>query len=496
VPFERSSGILLHPTSLPSAGGIGNFGPEAFAFIEFLAAAKQKLWQVLPLGPTGAGNSPYSSTSAFAGNPLLISLELLAEKGLLDRNRLAALAAPGNRVDYPQVRATKFPLLCEAAKAFLQNAAAEDRSSFVRFLDDNRSWLDDFALFNVLRRLFGEKQWTAWPQALVRREPAALEEIKQEAADEIAVERVIQFFFFEQWGALHRACRERGIKIVGDVAIFVSHDSADVWTHPELYYLLPNGEPEFVAGVPPDAFAKTGQRWGNPLYRWDALRARGYSWWIDRMRAALRSCDIIRLDHFRGFEAYWEIPASQPTAVHGRWAPGPGDDLFHALRQALGELPFIVEDLGFITPQVHEMRDRLGFPGMKVMQFGFSDPGAHMYLPHRFHPNVVVYTGTHDNDTTRGWWQHVATPVEQENVNVYLGNSDSDIAWSFIRSASSSVANLCIFPLQDVLGLGSEARMNVPSHPDGNWEWRYVPGQLTAQAAEKLAALAVVTDRV
>jgi 4-alpha-glucanotransferase len=495
MPFERSSGILLHPTSLPSRGGIGDFGPAAFEFINFLAAAKQKLWQVLPLGPTGAGNSPYSSTSAFAGNPLLVSLELLAEKGLLPRERLSSLAAPNSRVDYQQVRSTKIPLLREAGKNFLSNAGQEDRGRFARFSDENRSWLDDFALFNVMRQRHGEKQWTAWAPELVRRDRAAMEEFDHEAADEIAIERVVQFFFFEQWGALHKACRERGIRIVGDVAIFVSHDSADVWTHSEIFYLLSNGEPEFVAGVPPDAFAKTGQRWGNPLYRWDVLKSRGYAWWIERMRAALRECDIIRLDHFRGFEAYWEIPASEATAVKGRWAPGPGDDFFHALRNALGELPFIVEDLGFITPPVHELRDRLRLPGMKVMQFGFSDPGAHMYLPHRFHPNVVVYTGTHDNDTTRGWWQHIATPAERAAVQSYLGNVDGDIAWAFLRAASASVADLCIFPLQDVLGLGSEARMNIPSHPDGNWEWRYTPGQLTAQAAERLAALTSVSDR-
>ena len=497
MPFPRSSGILLHPTSLPSRGGIGDFGPAAYEFLDFLVASGQSLWQVLPLGPTGIGNSPYSATSAFAGNPLCISLERLADETWISQDRLRSLPGPTKYVDYPAVQRLKMPLLREAAGNFLQHAGAQQRGAFERFCAEHRAWLEDFVLFDVLRQRFKDVAWNTWPAELVRRDPAALEKVRRDAARELEIERVIQFVFFKQWAELHAACRQRGIRVVGDVAIFVSYDSAEVWRHPEIFHLRPDGSPEFVAGVPPDAFSKTGQRWGNPLYRWPALKARGYDWWIERMRMALRLCDILRLDHFRGFEQYWEIPGAEPTAVNGRWVHGPGDDLFIALRNALGELPLVAEDLGHITPEVHALRDRFAIPGMRVMQFGFGDEGAQMYLPHRFHPNVVVYTGTHDNDTTLGWWRNHASEHERSAASAYFAPlGEAEVNWAFIRAAIASVAVLCVIPLQDVLGLGSEARMNTPSHPDGNWRWRYLPQQLNSSVAGRLAELSAGAGRI
>jgi 4-alpha-glucanotransferase len=388
------------------------------------------------------------------------------------------------------------PLLREAARNFLAQAGTEQRTAFQRFRDENSYWLDGFVLFDVLRQRYKEATWSSWAPEFIRREAAALDRVRAEAASELDGERVIQFFFFEQWSALRAACHSKGIAVVGDIAIFVSYDSADVWTHPDIFYLRADAQPEFVAGVPPDAFSKTGQRWGNPLYRWQVLKQRGYDWWVERIRGTLRTCDIIRLDHFRGFEKYWEIPAAHPTAERGRWMPGPGDDLFSALRHHLGELPFIAEDLGFITPEVHALRERQRIPGMRVLQFGFSDPGAHMYLPHRYDSNSVVYTGTHDNDTTLGWWRNGTSDVERAAATAYLAcASESDMPWALIRAAETSVADIAIIPLQDSLGLGSEARMNIPSHADGNWRWRLLPDQLTPALAQRLAELAVVSDR-
>ncbi|HTK94639.1 MAG TPA: 4-alpha-glucanotransferase [Terriglobales bacterium] len=495
MPFERASGILLHPTSLPSRGGIGDLGPEAYRFADFLTAARQGLWQVLPLAPCGIGNSPYSGTSAFAGNPLMVSLERLAARGWIARERVATLPDRDGNVDYAQVHAAKLPLLREAAANFVHGAGDGARSRFARFQEENAWWLEDFALFDVLRTRNDFRTWREWPRELARREPAALDRARHDFADDIAVAKAIQFAFFEQWAALRAYCRERGIKIVGDVAIFVSYDSADVWTHPELFFLNGDLEPTVVAGVPPDAFSRTGQRWGNPLYRWDALRDTGYDWWVRRLRWSLQTCDIIRLDHFRGFQAYWEIPASEATAVKGRWVPGPCDDLFQKLREQLGDLPFIAEDLGFITPEVHQLRERLRIPGMRVMEFGFGDPGAHIYLPHRFESNTVVYTGTHDNATIRDWWEHYATPAERDAVKSYLGEDPDGVNWAFIRAAAGSVADLCLIPLGDVLGLGAEGRMNVPSRADGNWAWRFQQKDLATELAAKLATLAVTSDR-
>ena len=398
-------------------------------------------------------------------------------------------------MNYDNVYTCKIPLLQEAARNFLREAYGESRTRYDRFCKENAWWLDDFALFNLLRERHNRKSWQSWPRELARREPGALEKVRQEHNDAFEVERAIQFAFFEQWRALHSYCRQRQINVVGDIAIFVNLDSADVWEHRELFQLSDNLEPICVAGVPPDFFSKTGQRWGNPLYRWDVLKSRGYDWWIERMRWALNVCDIIRLDHFRGFEAYWEIPGREPTAVNGRWVKGPDKDLFHALRNSLGDLPFIAEDLGTITPEVERLRDGLGLPGMRILQFGFSDRGAHIYLPHRFEKNTVVYTGTHDNDTTVGWWNNVATEAEKSAAQTYLRPGREGIAWAFIRAALTSVADLCVIPLQDVLALESDARMNIPSKSDGNWTWRFQAAALKPEIAQQLAELTQLADR-
>jgi 4-alpha-glucanotransferase len=496
MPFARASGILLHPTSLPARGGIGDFGPAAYAFADFLAAAKQGVWQVLPLGPLGFGNSPYSSTSAFAGNPLLISLERLADRGWIERAEIKALPSGAEGVDYSAVFRRKLPLLFEAARNFLGSAPVEARTRFDNFRRENRWWLDDFALFDALRARFKLERWNGWPREFCHREAAALETARAEMADELDVRSVVQFFFYEQWQALRAYCAERSIRVAGDIAIFVNFDSADVWTHPDLFRLNAELDPEVVAGVPPDFFSKDGQRWGHPLYRWDVMKERGYAWWIDRLRWATHCFDYIRLDHFRGFCQFWEIPADEPTAIHGRWVDGPRDDLFTAVRAALGGLPFFAEDLGYITPDVHALRDRLKIPGMAVLQFGFGDAGAHVHLPHTFKSEKVVYTGTHDNDTLCGWWASGATDEERALAQTYVGRSDDGIHWAMIRAASNSVAELCIVPLQDALGLGSDARMNVPSLEDGNWHWRFDSALLRADVAKKLAAIAEVSDRL
>jgi 4-alpha-glucanotransferase len=495
MQFPRSTGILLHPTSLPSRGGVGDFGPAAYDFVDFLAAARQGLWQVLPLGPLGEGNSPYSSTSAFAGNPLLISLERLADRGWIDRDSLSGLPAVDGPVEYDEVRSAKLPLLFAAADRFLERASRAHHDRFARFCAENSWWLEDFVLFDALRDLHQEETWNQWPRELATRNPEALVKVRRELAPDLARGQVLQFFFLEQWHALRRHCALRRVRVVGDIAIFVNYDSADVWTNPHLFRLDEKLNPEAVSGVPPDAFSETGQRWGTPLYRWDVMRSRGYDWWIQRLRWAVHTCDYIRLDHFRGFDQFWEIPAHEATAIHGRWVDGPKDDFFYRLREALGGLPFFAEDLGYITPEVHALRDRLQIPGMAVLQFGFSNPGAHIYLPHRLSSDRVVYTGTHDNDTTVGWWGR-CSDYERQCAECYLGNSHQDIHWAFIRAAQASVARLCVVPLQDVLGLGSEARMNIPSQPTGNWRWRFSPDAPTPELALRLARLAEVTDRL
>jgi 4-alpha-glucanotransferase len=365
-----------------------------------------------------------------------------------------------------------------------------------RFCKDNTWWLEDFVLYDALRDRYHKQSWNTWPKELARREPGSLQTARTELASEMAVGRVIQFFFYEQWRALRRYCAQKSIRVVGDIAIFVDYDSADVWANRELFRLKDDLSPEFVSGVPPDAFSATGQRWGNPLYDWNAMRAEGYQWWVRRLRWATQTCDFIRLDHFRGFSQFWEIPASEPTAIHGRWVDGPKDELFNKLREELGGLPFFAEDLGYITPDVIELRERLHIPGIAVLQFGFGDPGAHMYLPHRLTSDRVVYTGTHDNDTTLGWWKSSATDYERRAANAYVGNCGDGINWAFIRAIQTSVASFSVAPLQDVLGLGSEARLNTPSVKSGNYLWRYQPGSLKPEFAQRLASLAEVADRL
>ena len=493
--FERAAGILLHPTSLPSRGGVGDFGPAAYRFVDFLASARLGVWQVLPLGPLGYGNSPYSATSAFAGNPLLISLERLAERGWIDSQKLDDLAAGSGPVEYDQVFAKKMPMLFEAGRKFLSAGPTEAMRAFDSFCKENSWWLDDFVLFDSLRAKHKLAPWNQWPRELAQRDPAALDAARKELADDIRIRSALQFAFYQQWRALRSYCAGHSIRIVGDVAIFVNHDSADVWTHRELFRLDEKLLPEVVAGVPPDFFSKTGQRWGNPLYRWDVMKQRGYRWWIQRMQWATQNCDYIRLDHFRGFDQFWEIPASDETAIHGRWVDGPRDDLFAKLREALGGLPFFAEDLGYITPEVHALRERLKIPGMSVLQFGFGDEGAHMYLPHRS-AGKVMYTGTHDNDTVAGWWKSGAAEHERRNADAYLGIGQGSVSWAFIRGAMCSPANLSVVPLQDVQGLGSEARMNTPSLHGGNWRWRFDEAQLNGEIAAKLALLAELSDRL
>jgi 4-alpha-glucanotransferase len=492
---QRSAGILLHPTSLPSLGGIGDLGPEAYAFADFLESSGLSLWQVLPLSPPGLGNSPYSAISAFAGNPLLISLERLVDRGWLDKAKLKNPPPARTPIHFDEVKAYKMPLLQQAAQNFLDRGNG-DLNRFTAFKREHAHWLEDFVLFDVMRQVHEGATWSSWPKELARREAEGLHKFGLQYQRELEVERAIQFAFFEQWRALHQYCRQRDIKIVGDVAIFVNYDSADVWRNPEIFTLDEDLQPTAVAGVPPDAFSETGQRWGNPLYRWDVCKAQGYDWWIQRMKCTLDMCDIVRLDHFRGFESYWEIPANEPTAVNGKWVAGPGDDLFRALNAALGDLPFIAEDLGLITPEVNALRERLGMPGMKVLQFGFGDRGAHIYLPQNFEPNCVVYTGTHDNDTTRGWWESSAGKEERKYAAAYFGNPSDGVHWAVIRAAFTSTARLAIVPLQDVLDLGSEARMNTPSLSDGNWGWRFTANALKPELEEKLLILSRVSDRM
>lgn len=497
MSLDRMSGVLLHVTSLPSYGGVGDFGPAAYAFIDFLAAAKQRLWQVLPLSPTGYGSSPYSALSAFAGNPVLISLERLAADGWIAEDRLQGLPGHNDPADFGAVATRKIPLIEEAAANFLDRAGDEARARFHKYCQDNISWLPDYAMFNVLRRRFGYASWIEWPTDFAYRKHDALTRALNDHGRELAVEQAIQYLFDEQWGALRAYCKERDIRILGDVAIFVNYDSADVWTHPELFELDDERRMIRVSGVPPDYFSATGQRWGNPLYRWGEFRERGFDWWVARIRRTLMLYDMIRLDHFRGFEAYWSIAADEETAINGQWVKAPGHELFQRLKDVFGELPFIAEDLGLITPEVDELRERFGMPGMRILQFGFSDRGAHLYLPHKYVPNTVAYTGTHDNNTTLGWWKDGATAEERTNLQTYLQpiQQDDDVVGAMIRAAASSVADLCIFPMQDILHLGSEGRMNTPAAGDGNWTWRYHSDALKPETAAKLAALMEMTDR-
>ncbi len=489
-PHPRAAGVLLHPTSLPGRFGVGNLGPEAHRFVGFLARARQKVWQVLPLGPTGFGDSPYQPFSSFAGNPNLISPEALVADGLLGEADLAgAPAFPRERVDFGAMISFQRRVLRAAFERF---SAGPGRlgSEFDGFVAAQAGWLEDFALFMAIHER-ESRSWSEWDPALALRRPDAMASARRELATAIAFHHFQQFLFARQWSALRARCHESGIRILGDLPIFVAYDSADVWAHPELFELDAQGRPTVIAGVPPDYFSPTGQRWGNPLYRWDALAASGYSWWIERMRSLLATVDLVRIDHFRGFAAYWEIPAHEETAIRGRWVPGPGRAVFDAMGRSLGPLPVIAEDLGELTPEVPALRESLGFPGMKVLQFAFSGDPSNPFLPHNYERNCVVYTGTHDNDTTRGWYQQSSTADERDHVRHYLGRDGSDITWDLIRLAHASVADLSVVPVQDVLDLGSEARMNLPGRMEGNWGWRFAADALTDALAERLAELTV-----
>jgi 4-alpha-glucanotransferase len=464
-------------------------------FVDFLADAGQQRWQVMPLGPTGYGDSPYQSFSSFAGNPLLISPDLLLAEGLLADEDLAdAPRFPDDAVDYGAVIPFKQMLLRRSFARFSETASDESRQELLAFRHANTAWLEDFALFMALKQALGGA-WPEWEPSLARHEPAAVAQALDEHADEVAFQVYAQFQFFRQWARLRAYANERGVKIIGDIPIFVAYDSADVWGSRELFYLGEDLLPTVVAGVPPDYFSATGQLWGNPLYRWDVLDRQGYDWWIERLRAVLTLVDIVRLDHFRGFAAYWEVPAGEETAINGHWIAGPGAALFEAVGEALGSLPIIAEDLGVITPDVEALRDEFGFPGMKVLQFAFGGAPVNPYLPHTYERRCVVYTGTHDNDTTLGWWRTI-NASDREHVQLYLGRSGEDISWDFIRLALASVADTAIMPLQDVLKLGSEARMNTPGRPAGNWGWRYTPEQLDIFAGARLRQLAELYGRL
>lgn len=507
MKFPRSSGVLLHITSLPGRFGIGDLGPGAYEFADFLASASQKLWQVLPLNPTGYADSPYQCFSAFAGNHLLLSFERLREAGILNASDLVSARFPDGSVNYGPVIDFKLGVLRRAAKVFFADASPADRVAFGRFCESAGSWLNDYALFMACKDVRPDNTWATWDARIRRREPLAIEEWSAKLAAGIQAHKYWQFEFFRQWEQLKAYCQKCDIRIMGDIPIYVAHDSSDVWAHPDLFQLNDHGLPTVVSGVPPDYFSATGQLWGNPIYRWDALAANGYRWWIERLQASLNLFDMVRLDHFRGFEAYWEIPASEKTASNGRWIKGPGAELLSALQSALGELPIVAENLGVITPPVEQLRKQFGLPGMSLLQFAFgNDPQGPSFRPHNYSRDLVAYTGGHDNDTTVGWWSSsgagdsTRSPEdvrkEREFARDYLDlRDDGDVNWVMIRAVLSSVADVAIIPLQDVLGRGGDARMNLPGTTSGNWKWRYRRADLTEALAAKLRSLSTMYDR-
>ncbi len=493
--FPRCAGILLHPTSLPGGTGIGELGEMAYQFVDFLVESGQSIWQILPLSPTGYGDSPYASFSAFAGNPLLINMAWLASEGDVDPAELEqAPDFPKDHVDFGPVISFKMALLQRAARKFRQSANAERQAAFERFCEENAAWLEDYVLFMALKDAHGGAVWNTWEWELASRDPDALAEWRARLDDAIFAQRYFQYQFFRQWKALKQYANEKDIQIMGDIPIFVAYDSVDVWANPELYMLDEDLLPTHVAGVPPDYFSPTGQLWGNPLYRWELMEGNDYAWWIARIKQSFRMVDILRLDHFRGFAAYWKIPAGEPTAVNGKWSEGPGASIFEALKQALGELPIVAEDLGHITPDVEELRDQFAFPGMNILQFAFASDAGNPYLPHNLRQNSVIYTGTHDNDTTVGWYES-REEDELENVHAYVGPVDEPFHWALIRMAYRTVSDLAIVPLQDICGLGTEARMNTPGKLGGNWSWRYQEGDLRTEYVEKLKQMALTYGR-
>ncbi len=489
MKFERSSGVILHPTSLPGPYGIGDLGPAAFQWIDQLAETGCRLWQILPLGPTGYGDSPYQCFSAFAGNPYLISPELLLKEGLLETSDLGDKPDfPTQRVDFGWVIGWKLAVLDRAYSRFEQGVLPELRAELDDFRIAQSAWLDDFALFMALKDAHQGSPWTTWEPPLRDRQPEALAEARRVHSDAIQKQIFRQFLFFRQWAALRTHVNAKQMLIIGDIPIFAAHDSVDVWANPGLFYLDKHGQPTVVAGVPPDYYSPTGQLWGNPLYRWDTHAANGYAWWLERIRSVLNLVDIIRLDHFRGFAGYWEVPGNAKTAEKGRWAPGPGAHFFQALRGALGDLPIIAEDLGEITPDVLALRDQFDLPGMKIMQFAFWTDPNDPFLPHNYPRNCVVYTGTHDNDTVRGWYER-APEKERDFYRRYLERDGHNVAWDFIRAIWSSVAVFALAPLQDFLDLGNDARMNYPGNPSGNWSWRMSPEAMSEFLIQRINKL-------
>ncbi|HEX7620207.1 MAG TPA: 4-alpha-glucanotransferase [Anaerolineales bacterium] len=511
MKFDRASGILLHPTSLPGPYGIGDLGPAAYLWVDWLASSGCKLWQVLPLGPTGYGDSPYQCFSAFAGNPYLISPELLLRDNFLHSDDILEQEFDPGRVDFGNLIPWKMDLLERAFARFSSvltpsasvgpaqfnqgnpetiqpNPLISIKAGFDWFCAENVSWLDDFSLFMAIKEAHGGGSWDGWPEPLRKRNQATLINARKTLASSIARFTFYQFLFFRQWNALRDYAHQKGLRIIGDIPIFIANDSADVWSHPDLFFLDSDLKPTVVAGVPPDYFSPTGQLWGNPLYRWEVHKSTGYKWWLEHLRGALNLVDILRIDHFRGFAGYWEIPAENPTAEIGRWVPGPGADFFNAIRSKLGaDLPIIAEDLGVITPDVTTLRDQFALPGMKVLQFSFSGPD-NPFLPHSYQQNCVVYTGTHDNDTALGWYKS-ASENEKEFARRYLGVDGSDFSWDLIRTAWKSTAVFALAPLQDFLALGTEARFNFPSHLGGNWEWRVTDPHMSGELQGRIREL-------
>ena len=507
MSFPRSSGILLHPTSLPGGFGIGDLGAAAYEFADFLSSGGQSIWQMLPLGPTGYGDSPYQCFSAFAGNPALISLARLVDLGWLhakDVDDVPEFSA--EQVEYERVNQFKQRKLSQAFQEFARAAPESEKLKLAEFKNAERGWLADFALFRALKGKFGGVAWPKWERQFALRDPDALAKARAELAYEIAEQEFLQFVFFEQWESLKCYCGERTIRVMGDLPIYVAHDSADVWVHPEYFHLDAEGNATKVAGVPPDYFSASGQLWGNPIYRWDQMAVDGYSWWVERFRAAFRMFDMLRVDHFRGFEAYWEVPGGETTAQNGKWVKGPGAELFAAVEAKLGKLPIVAENLGVITAGVEAIRERFGFPGMAILQFAFgNDPQGPSFRPHNYPRNLLAYTGTHDNDTVMGWWtskpgkgsirSEEDIRKEREFTRVYLNLDRESVNWAFIRTLMGSVADTVIFPLQDALGLGSEARVNTPGTATGNWRWRLRGELVTAELAERLKEMVLVYDR-
>lgn len=496
MDIPRCSGIILHPTSLPGPYGVGVLGRAAYAWVDFLQESRQTIWQVLPLGPTGYGDSPYQSFSTFAGNPYLICLETLVEQGLLDATELSdSPSFSDERVDFGLLYEWKLPLLFRAAAAFAQADKPSEQSEFQTFCAENAAWLDDYALFMALKDAHDGTAWNGWAMPLRSRDARALAAARTEHATRIHAYRFIQWLFFRQWRALKEYANQREIRIVGDIPIYVALDSADAWSHPEQFFFDEEYQPTVVAGVPPDYFSATGQLWGNPIYRWAQMAANGFPWWIARIRASLGLYDIVRIDHFRGFAGYWEVPAGETTAINGRWVTGPGRRLFEVIQAELGELPIIAEDLGEITPDVIELRNRFHLPGMKILQFAFASDAADKFLPHNYTPNFIVYTGTHDNDTSRGWYRSSSAERERDHLRRYFRTDGSDVAWTLIEGALRSVAQVAVVPLQDVLNLGTEARMNLPGTSEGNWQWRLRADQIDRPVLERLREATILFGR-